>query len=80
MVYIGLPLAAPRNAPPEWVRCSVGHLAMAALCVPHEFPPAILRELSAGLAFFIAKPAALSRRRHTPSAIGVPERVHFTEF
>jgi hypothetical protein len=27
-----------------------------------------------------AKPRALSRRRLKPSGIGVPERVHFTEF
>jgi hypothetical protein len=27
-----------------------------------------------------AKPTALLRRQHKPSGIGVPERVHFTEF
>jgi hypothetical protein len=27
-----------------------------------------------------AKPTAFSRRQHKPSGIGVPERVHFTEF
>jgi len=29
---------------------------------------------------FPAKPTALSRRRHKPRGIGVPEGVHFTEF
>jgi hypothetical protein len=33
-----------------------------------------------GFGSFHPKPTALSRRRHKPSGIGVPERVHFTEF
>ena len=33
-----------------------------------------------GFGSFTAKPRALSRHRRKPSGIGVPERVHFTEF
>jgi hypothetical protein len=43
------------------------------LCFPRSLS-------AAGLALSTAKPTALSRRRHKPSGIGVPERVHFTEF
>jgi len=39
-----------------------------------------LLRVAAGLALSTAKPMALSRRRRKSSGIGVPERVHFTEF
>jgi hypothetical protein len=39
-----------------------------------------LLRVAAGLALSTAKPTALSRHRRKPSVIGVPERVHFTEF
>ena len=39
-----------------------------------------LLRVAAGLALSTAKPTALSRHRRKPSGIGVPERVHFTEF
>ena len=39
-----------------------------------------LLRVAAGLALSTAKPRALSRHRRKPSGIGVPERVHFTEF
>jgi hypothetical protein len=39
-----------------------------------------LVRVAAGLALSTAKSRALSRHRRKPSGIGVPERVHFTEF
>jgi hypothetical protein len=39
-----------------------------------------LLRVAAGLALSTAKPRALSQHRRKPSGIGVPERVHFTEF
>ena len=48
------------------------------LAIEEDFVEEIVRLF--GYERIPAKPAALSRRRHKPRGIGVPEGVHFTEF